>query len=286
MKEKEIVDWIVKVEALAARVYGRAAEHFSEDKKFSAFVRHMADEEADHHDLITRAFAASGEGIGRGALVYIDGETSKEIERRFLECERLIEEGVLTKEGLVDLMVATEFSEWNDIFLYAINTMLRSSGEFRRAAGAIQRHKKHLEVLVESSPEFARYSGAIKSIPDILTERILVVDDERLITDLLEAILAGAGVVDTASNGVEGLMKLGERYYAAIVTDYDMPVMDGKAFYERAVEKFPSAKGRFIFFSGSIDGERRAFCEKNGIKYLPKPSRAQEIRKAVLELLT
>ena len=66
--------------------------------------------------------------------------------------------------------------------------------------------------------------------------RVLVVDDESSIRSLISMTLAAAGhSMTTASNGAEAL----ERIRAAdsdpfdvIVLDLQMPVMDGRTFYE------------------------------------------------------
>jgi two-component system alkaline phosphatase synthesis response regulator PhoP len=66
--------------------------------------------------------------------------------------------------------------------------------------------------------------------------RILVIDDELAITELLEAMLADEGYqVLTASNGQEGLERLAALPVDLIICDIMMPVMDGRDFC-RAVQ--------------------------------------------------
>jgi two-component system chemotaxis response regulator CheY len=58
--------------------------------------------------------------------------------------------------------------------------------------------------------------------------QILVVDDEKMIRDLLRFALslAGYGVVE-ACNGLEGLAVYHQTSIGLIITDLDMPKMDG-----------------------------------------------------------
>ena len=59
---------------------------------------------------------------------------------------------------------------------------------------------------------------------------VLIVEDERVQRQILEAKVAGVSTdisVRTAYNGVEGLIKMGERQPQILVTDLTMPGVDG-----------------------------------------------------------
>jgi CheY-like chemotaxis protein len=200
--------------------------------------------------------------------------------------EKRIATGKFTKENFIDLIATTEFSEWNDMFMYVCNTLKHEFKEYVPAVAMLQMHKRSTEQFIESRPEYAKYLDKIKHLPKIWEEKFLVVDDEEVILDLLATVLEDEGIIDTASDGAEGLKKLGEKYYAAIVTDFDMPIMNGKDFYNEAVAKYPNIKGRFLFFTGALDEERSSFFKDNEIKYLQKPSPIKDIRKAVVDIIT
>ena len=58
--------------------------------------------------------------------------------------------------------------------------------------------------------------------------RILVVDDEKDYCEVLKMILENNGyVVETCFNGKEALDILEERSFDVVVSDLNMPVMDG-----------------------------------------------------------
>ncbi len=66
-----------------------------------------------------------------------------------------------------------------------------------------------------------------------LPHRILLVDDDELEMELIADRLATAGFeVTRAANGEEALKILAERWYPVVITDWQMPVMDGIAFTE------------------------------------------------------
>lgn len=66
-----------------------------------------------------------------------------------------------------------------------------------------------------------------------LPSRILVVDDDELEIELMSDRLQSAGFeVARASNGEEALAVLDRQWYPLVITDWQMPVMDGIAFTE------------------------------------------------------
>jgi CheY-like chemotaxis protein len=63
--------------------------------------------------------------------------------------------------------------------------------------------------------------------------RVLIVDDDAALTRLLRLTLREGGFdVAAAGNGLEGLERVEEREPDVIVLDMQMPVMDGRKFYE------------------------------------------------------
>lgn len=61
-----------------------------------------------------------------------------------------------------------------------------------------------------------------------MAKRVLVVDDDVNILNMLVHIAKTIGVlVDSAINGKEALMKLQKGRYRKMITDFDMPGMDG-----------------------------------------------------------
>ena len=67
-----------------------------------------------------------------------------------------------------------------------------------------------------------------------MSKTILTVDNSRTMRDMLRATLAGAGYdVVQAEHGQDGLDKLATGRADLIITDINMPVMDGITFVER-----------------------------------------------------
>jgi len=115
--------------------------------------------------------------------------------------------------------------------------------------------------------------------------RILVIDDEQIILELLVTILSEKGCeVDTARNGTEGLEMAYSREYDIIISDIDMPVMKGIEFYRKLIEKMPSMKQRILFMTGGKNRETDTFLKETGGRCLLKPFQVTDLLKAVNEI--
>lgn len=80
--------------------------------------------------------------------------------------------------------------------------------------------------------------------------RILLAEDNKVIKDLVSRFLEQMGfVVVTAENGIEALAIFEEGYFDLVLTDYQMPVMDGFCLAGRVKERSPSTP--VILLTGS-----------------------------------
>ena len=80
--------------------------------------------------------------------------------------------------------------------------------------------------------------------------RVLVVEDHALLRAALSRFLRLKGCdVEAAADGAEGLERLAGAHFDVVVSDVQMPRLDGPAFYERAVALHPYLRRRFVFCS-------------------------------------
>ena len=108
---------------------------------------------------------------------------------------------------------------------------------------------------------------------------ILVVDDERHVTRLIRLRLEGAGYqVETAHDGTEALERLERGGFDAVVTDFNMPRMDGQELCEAIRARFPEHPLPIFLMTARIDSALRAWAESlPGIDYLEKPISLREL---------
>jgi len=89
--------------------------------------------------------------------------------------------------------------------------------------------------------------------------RILVVDDDDSIRAVCLQILSMEGYsVEAAVNGMDALDKLKTSAYDLIISDINMPVLDGISLYLRVERDYPYLKNRFIFMTGGIVAGKEA----------------------------
>lgn len=125
----------------------------------------------------------------------------------------------------------------------------------------------------------------LKNIPCVWKQKILVVDDDKAISSLLSAILKKEWEVDLAFNGKEALSKLRNSFYDLIISDIDMPVMDGFELYSQASSLIKEINSIFIFHTGELTHERKEYFEGKKISYMQKPSSIETIKDLVRQKL-
>jgi len=117
--------------------------------------------------------------------------------------------------------------------------------------------------------------------------RILVVDDEPLVTILIAETLTLEGHdVDTAKDGQEALEKVSACAYDAILSDLRMPVLDGVGLYRGLDQQHPGLLRRIAFVSGTTEPvEYASFLEETGVPVLHKPFDIEDLQQLVQRLL-
>ena len=116
---------------------------------------------------------------------------------------------------------------------------------------------------------------------------ILVVDDEPLVAAIMADILRLEGYeVETAKNGREALEKIAARSYDLILSDLQMPELDGVGLYHELERQQPSLLQRLAFVSGSTEvPEYASFCEQTAVTLLGKPFGVADLHRLVQRLL-
>jgi diguanylate cyclase (GGDEF)-like protein/putative nucleotidyltransferase with HDIG domain len=113
--------------------------------------------------------------------------------------------------------------------------------------------------------------------------RVLVLDDEEPVRNLLQALLARSGcVVDTADDGREGLRILLQKDFDVVVVDLRMRDMGGSAFLEQARSIWPWLG--IVVVTGFADEDSIAHARRFGVtRILTKPMNTQALLRAVRE---
>ncbi len=283
---EELVDWLKEIEQLACDFYTQAAEVFSEDKQLSNFLSQLAQDEKSHTQLMTSiADYLQDNDKTPASDITLDHKTKEHLENPLREFYDFMGAGKVSKKQLFECIAKTEFSEWNDIFLYVVNTFKEQTREFEYMTAEIQAHKDRIQSFLDNLPSQLKPSLDIRALPHVWQSKFLIVEDYQALRDMVAAFIAPKGVVETAQNGKEGLRKTKEHFFDAIISDIQMPVMDGFEFYTKAVEQDPRVRGHFLFYSFEITPQIEAFLRKNNLRFLRKPFDPYELVQVIANIV-
>ena len=96
------------------------------------------------------------------------------------------------------------------------------------------------------------------------SSRILIVDDDRVILELVAKMAARLGYhPTTAEDGVDALYHLTRTHYDLVLTDYDMPFIDGYQLADQIKEKHFGT--RVIVMTGSCEPDVLDMLDGSGI---------------------
>jgi two-component system NtrC family sensor kinase len=120
-----------------------------------------------------------------------------------------------------------------------------------------------------------------------LGKRVLVIDDEEAILQMVRETLAEQGYeVDVARDGESALSHLVQTSYDLALCDWKMPGLNGQQIYERVRAANPALSERMIFFTGDVINEKaERFLRESRRVCLSKPFSLVEFRAAISKAL-
>ena len=118
-------------------------------------------------------------------------------------------------------------------------------------------------------------------------EKVLVVEDEPTVAQLIEDVLGEQGhSVETFLDGREGLRHALNERYDLVICDLKMPHVDGRMFYQELVRHHSPLQNRIVFITGDVLASRSMdFLESSGLPYLAKPFQVEDLTAAVAHAL-
>lgn len=109
----------------------------------------------------------------------------------------------------------------------------------------------------------------------------LVVDDEPFLRSLMKTLLEKMQyTVVSAENGAEAFAVIQKYDFDLVISDINMPVMNGETLYHLIEERLPYMTERFVFCTGNT-GCRETFLNLSGRPVLSKPFAAADFKVTV-----
>jgi CheY-like chemotaxis protein len=107
---------------------------------------------------------------------------------------------------------------------------------------------------------------------------ILIVDDNPTILQLLCQTLEKCGEIITAGDGADALMKTIEAKPDLIISDYTMPIMDGRALFDKLRGRKETQNIPFVFLASQQEIDERLRMVVDGVEdYFVKPFFARDL---------
>lgn len=118
-------------------------------------------------------------------------------------------------------------------------------------------------------------------------ERILVVDDEADIVDLLREVLSAEGFeVDAAPDAASALERIRETIYDAALLDFNLPDMDGVMLHRQIRQMDAELASRTLFMSGYVQSDSNLdYYTAQGGGFIAKPFDIRAVVRAVRQAL-
>jgi len=112
-------------------------------------------------------------------------------------------------------------------------------------------------------------------------KRILVVDDEENAREALSKILTHDGYeVTSAGNGLEALNYLRSNNVELIITDLNMPEMNGLMFLRELNRSYPTSKVIMVTAYGEVESYLEAIT-LGAFEYINKPVKYDDLKKVI-----
>ena len=131
-----MVAWLADVEQSANRFYWDCSVYFK-DPNLALFLEKLSVDEAFHLQVIrTVETILEDQGAVSPFSVALPDELKFGVMELFQTNQAKIGENTLTLDSLYDCLLRTEFSEWNDFFVYVVESVLKNRS--RSASDLVQ----------------------------------------------------------------------------------------------------------------------------------------------------
>jgi two-component system NtrC family sensor kinase len=121
-----------------------------------------------------------------------------------------------------------------------------------------------------------------------VSARVLVLDDEPSIADLLSEMLGALGHQPAVClSPLRALEILQTRPFDLVISDFRMPGMNGEAFHQALSKINPDLARRVIFLTGDVvNEETQHFLASTGNPHLDKPFQLTRLEAVIAEVLS
>jgi len=147
---------------------------------------------------------------------------------------------------------------------------------------------KDLELALKSTLSHLNPEDIALKNTDLDGLRILLVDDSKLARKHIKRTLKSMGLdnITEAENGIEAVSILSESLFDLIVTDYNMPEMDGRELSAYIREQSNQSSVPIIMVTSEQNSSRLAAVQQAGVSAIcNKPFEPESVRQLIQQLI-
>ena len=145
-----------------------------------------------------------------------------------------------------------------------------------------------LKTALNTSLDFINVDTETSSEIIMMDLRVLLVDDSKLARKHIRRVLSNLGMedIDEAINGKDAVYKIEANYYDLIVTDYNMPEMDGQELTSYIREKSSQSSVPVLMVTSENDDNRLAAVQQSGVSGIcDKPFEPEMVKQYLRKIL-
>lgn len=194
---------------------------------------------------------------------------------------------------ILEYLKADEATSNIPFMLVSSETSLKKLDKFKQSGVAAILPKPfepiHLQRGLNASLQLLNTEELDLSLFDVHQVRVLLVDDSRLARNHIRRVLENMGIslITEAENGAHALTFLKDQEFDLVITDYNMPEMDGRELSEYIRFNPDTTHIPIIMVtSESANSTHMANIQQTGVNALcDKPFEPNEVRKILARLL-
>jgi len=147
---------------------------------------------------------------------------------------------------------------------------------------------EQLSAALRATRDFLRRDEDFAGELDVEELRVLLVDDSATARRYMRQVLDNLGIerVVEAADGAQGLALLADTMFDLVITDYNMPTMDGKAFTELIRQQSWQRSVPILMVTSEADQGRLSAVQEAGVSAIcDKPFEPATVKRLLAALL-
>lgn len=162
-----------------------------------------------------------------------------------------------------------------------------------RQAGAIAIlpkpfNKEDLQVALRATLDYVETPALALHHIDTELLRILIVDDSKMSRNQIRRILEAMGIenITEAGNGAEGVQLINQHYFDLVISDYNMPEMNGQELVDFIRQESGQPGLPVLMVTSESNENRLAAVQKSGVSAIcDKPFTPETIQNLLQQIL-